>query len=359
MDFNNGIFLSVLSNLISELDESKKILNEVKESGHIYNSKKLIELYERLFSSDLLKPHIEFKISYVDKSTHSLSVRVLNELNANRHITLNLISKESIFFDQLYDNRLSDLLKFYKHLFSAIENLYIYQNNSKLNKFDTLIEEIKKDISLFIRDSIAADKNQGNLLAELKQKERHEFIIKKEGNQYKSNWQLFLNVILDNGIEFLYHFTDISNISSIKKNNGLYSWAFCLRNNIIIPRPGGDELSRNLDKGKGTENYVRLSFCKDHPMKFIAKRDGRINETIELICKPELIYHIGTKFCNMNAAKNIAVISDDIEYFRSINFNVFKKNYQSLDCQEKSLFQSEILVFEHVPSNLIMNFSEL
>jgi len=181
MQFLNGKYLSLLTSLINELDISKQILNEVKESGNINDSKKIIEQYERLFLSEPLSKHIELKIAFVGKSTHSLFFKHLTKDNANRHITLNLISSEAIWFDQLYENRISDLLKFFKHLFSAIENYSIYQNWRNLEQFETLINEIKKDIDAFVSINIEADKKQPDLLIDLNQKENEEKEKKQKG----------------------------------------------------------------------------------------------------------------------------------------------------------------------------------
>ncbi|MCC7454968.1 MAG: DUF4433 domain-containing protein [Crocinitomix sp.] len=359
VNFLNEKFSGILLTLLHELDISKQILNEVKENGRFSDSKKLISHYERLFLSEPLSQHIEFKIAFVGKSTHSLIVRYLDEDNANRHITLDLVSSDSIWIDQLYDNRISDLLKFFKHLFSAIENYAIYQNKRKLEKFENLIEQIKNDIEIFLKINIEADNKQIDLLVELKQKEELEIRERVKGIQLKSNWQLYVNVILDNGIEYLYHFTDITNIDSIKQAQGLYSWAFSDLHKIAILRPGGDELSRNLDKRKGVENYVRLSFCKNHPMEYVAKKEGRIKNSVKLLCDTELIYHVGTKYCNMNATKNEAIISDNIEYFQNINFGVCKRNYLDLTPIEKSQYQSEVLAYEHVPMKYIHNLNDL
>lgn len=359
VNFLNEKFLGILSSLLQELDISKQILNEVKESGRFSESKKIISQYERIFLSEPLSKHIEFKIAFVGKSTHSLIVRHLDEDNANRHITLDLVSRDSIWIDQLYDNRISDLLKFFKHLFSAIENYAIYQNKRKLEKFENLIEEIKNDIVTFLKVNVEADYKQKDLLVELKQKEELEISKRVKGIQLKANWQLYVNVILDNGIKYLFHFTDKANIDSIKQAQGLYSWAFCDSHKIAILRPGGDELSRNLDRRKGAENYVRLSFCKNHPMEYVAKKEGRINNVVKLLCDTELIYHVGTKYCNMNATKNEAIISDNFEYFKNINFGVCKKTYFDLTQIEKSQYQSEVLVYEHVPMKYIHNLSDL
>lgn len=75
-----------------------------------------------------------------------------------------------------------------------------------------------------------------------------------------------------NGISYLYHFTDISNIKSIKEHGGLLSWHYCEQHNIEIPLAGGDMDSRDLDRHHGLEDYVRLSFCNDHPMAYHVKK---------------------------------------------------------------------------------------
>ena len=43
----------------------------------------------------------------------------------------------------------------------------------------------------------------------------------------KANWQEFEQVLKDNRITKLYHFTDFDNLESIIANGGLYSWADC------------------------------------------------------------------------------------------------------------------------------------
>ena len=64
----------------------------------------------------------------------------------------------------------------------------------------------------------------------------------------KSNWMDFLQILEDNGITKLYHFTDRDNLESIIKNGGLYSWKDCEEKGIIIAKPGGSQQSRNLPK---------------------------------------------------------------------------------------------------------------
>ena len=54
----------------------------------------------------------------------------------------------------------------------------------------------------------------------------------------KYNWQDYLQILEDNGIHKLYHFTDRDNLESIIANGGLYSWADCKDKGIRIAKPG-------------------------------------------------------------------------------------------------------------------------
>ena len=93
----------------------------------------------------------------------------------------------------------------------------------------------------------------------------------------KENWLAFKQVLENNGIRYLYHFTDRRNIPSIKRHGGLLSWSYCEKHKIDIPNPGGGNLSRNLDEMRNLQDYVRLSFTTEHPMMYVAMKDGRIS----------------------------------------------------------------------------------
>ena len=96
----------------------------------------------------------------------------------------------------------------------------------------------------------------------------------------KSNWQEFEQVLKENRITKLYHFTDFDNLESIIKYGGLYSWADCDEKGIKIAKPGGSSQSRSLDSRDRLEHYVRLSFAYDHPMQYVAMNDGRISNPV-------------------------------------------------------------------------------
>jgi hypothetical protein len=178
-------------------------------------------------------------------------------------------------------------------------------------------------------------------------------------NHFRTNWQEYQKTLNDNGIEKLYHFTDIANLDSIRKHEGLYSWHYSQKNNIKIDRPGGNQLSRNLDTAKGLQNYVRTSFVKHHPMMYSAQKEGRILNPIILEIDPEIMFFDNTLFAPKNAAKNGTIASGSIEMLKSINFEILKRNYFDLDSAQKPYYQAEVLTLQSIPIKYILNINNL
>lgn len=173
----------------------------------------------------------------------------------------------------------------------------------------------------------------------------------------RSNWKSFQQTIHKNNITELYHFTDKSNIESIRANGGLFSWKYMSGKKIRIPKPGGDGFSRQLDIRKSLQDYVRLSFNTNHPMMYVAQRDGRINDPIILEIDPKVVYWVSTKFSNINAADNLAQIGVGFSDFENINFEIASSN-NWIDQTQKKLFQAEVLVKTHIPLSLIKNLNK-
>ena len=101
----------------------------------------------------------------------------------------------------------------------------------------------------------------------------------------RSNWEDFKNILEQNHITKLYHFTDRDNLENIIKNGGLYSWKDCEERGINIPKPGGGgpgSPSWSLDKRDNLEHYVRVSFTMNHPMMYVAMNEDRISNPVIL-----------------------------------------------------------------------------
>lgn len=151
----------------------------------------------------------------------------------------------------------------------------------------------------------------------------------------RHNYLSFKELLDYYNIKKLYHFTDRDNIKSIIDNGGLYSWADCEAKNISIPKPGGGDLSKSLDRRDNLQNYVRVSFTTQHPMMYVAMNDGRITNPVILEIDPNVIYDSDTKFADRNATRNGANVGGTFDDFKKIHFSSVKARKQfDLDAEE-------------------------
>lgn len=172
----------------------------------------------------------------------------------------------------------------------------------------------------------------------------------------KSNWQDFKAILDQYGITKLYHFTDRSNLESIIKEGGLYSWMDCDKKGIKITKPGGEALSRALDCRHNLQEYVRVSFTTQHPMMYVAMQEGRISNPVILEIDPEVIYWKSSKYSDSNATRNDACVGENLDAFKKIHFNSVKaRTHFDLTDEEKPYFQAEILVKSFIPLECIKN----
>lgn len=182
----------------------------------------------------------------------------------------------------------------------------------------------------------------------------------------KFNWRDFQKILQENGIAGFYHFTDRTNLKSIKENGGLFSWYYCDLNRIEIPMPGGSIGSRQNDTINSKKDFVRVAFNKEHPMLFIAQKDGRISRPIWLDIDIEVAYFEHTEFSDKNAAafsSYTPIIGKETQHLSNIRFDILKKaervkHYNLLD-KEKPYNQAEVLVKTWIPIEYIKNIESI
>ncbi|MFC2770777.1 MAG: DUF4433 domain-containing protein [Porphyromonas endodontalis] len=177
--------------------------------------------------------------------------------------------------------------------------------------------------------------------------------------QKKENWQEFQEVLIRNGITCLYHFTDSRNVASIKEYGGLFSWEACEKNNIKIPFQGGDENSRKLDQRYKLGDYVRLSFCEDHPMAYCVKNRNGGCELVVLEVKVDVAYLKDTLFSDMNATDSGHSHGGDIDNLKKVNFEATKMKYLRNGDSLFKMHQAEVMVKTFVPIEYIVNIDKV
>lgn len=169
----------------------------------------------------------------------------------------------------------------------------------------------------------------------------------------KNNAEDFLNYLRIKGIKYFYHFTDEMNLVSIRKHGGLYSWYYCQNNNIRIPNAGGDQMSRALDSRHGLQDYVRLSFCSDHPMQYSLMKRGA--NLVLLKIKIEVAGFRDTQFSNMNAAANDVAHGPSFEDLCRVNIYAVKQTFVKREDEIFQEHQAECMVKTFIPIEYIEN----
>jgi hypothetical protein len=160
-------------------------------------------------------------------------------------------------------------------------------------------------------------------------------------------------------VRALFHFTDRTNLASIRELGGLYSLVRLEELGIEIPAPGGNDWSHKADKYKGVDEYVHLCFRSNHPMEYVARSEGRITDSIYLQIHPSVLYLKGVKFTN-DVSNKAGVKLYDIDEARGfIDFEVLftRTNWSDSEIQGRlqAAEKCEILVPDHIPIKLIRN----
>lgn len=349
--------------------------------------KKIFRLYDKSKSEnpttckDNINPSCNgFKNDQSKKEDYELKIQEervklllnkLKELIAHR----NLYEAKNIFNEithEIVRTKDSDIKKQYEDLKNSLSELEHNREQSMLrllelsNKIMEFAERNRKEIEeddeniedeRIIIEENKIQQNEDNIKAEQTEKEQLEAL----STELKDNRYDFKKVLTDNNIQYLYHFTDRKNIPSIKQHGGLLSWYYCNQHNINIPNPGGGSLSRDLDVSRNLQDYVRLSFTTQHPMMFVALKDGRIDDPVILKIDPSVIFLKYTIFSNMNATiKRLTPnIGASLEDFKHIHFSSVKsRNHFDLIEEERPYFQAEVMVKTYVPKKYIINFDK-
>lgn len=199
--------------------------------------------------------------------------------------------------------------------------------------------------------------NARRLAEEARQKENAERQERQRlenlSSEKKDDWKDFKRILDENDIQYLYHFTDVRNIPSIKRHGGLFSWDYCDKHNIKIPCQGGNDLARNLDRKYGLQDYVRLSFCEDHPMAHRLRKSG--SDITILRVKTDVALLKDVQFSDMNATDRRHQHGKTLRHLKMVDFDATKMIHLRGDDPKFKHHQAEVMVRTFVPLKYIEN----
>jgi ssDNA thymidine ADP-ribosyltransferase, DarT len=169
-----------------------------------------------------------------------------------------------------------------------------------------------------------------------------------------SNVSKIAKILLEKGHSF-YHFTDTRNMPTIREH-GLLSMRTIRERNLIVA-PGGNDWSLDADKRSGMDDFVHLCFFREHPMEYLAMKDGRIQNSRFLRILPSVLETPGTMITDKVANRADTWPRPAEEMVEKLDLEVI---YQRTDWKDpriqvrlRTARLCEILIPKVVPLNLI------
>lgn len=372
--------------IISIKDEKKLIVKKdapdlsVKEE--LYSSK-ATNLFERKnFKSitsmhELLQQRIEEERRKIEEAEKTALVNIkgardaINKRNLDRaKECLDIISKQTAFIENKDINAaIKDVVFDITELSTQLEaekrekeELHRKQEAiAAQQRAEALERQRQEEEARKLREQEERKERARNFEEELREKEKsqQQEINRLNGlsSTLKSDAQEIVDFLHNNGIYYLYHFTEASNLPLIKSRKGLYSWSYLLSHDMKIPSPGGNDTSRGLDRDKGLEDYVRLSLCKSHPMAYRIHQEseGRANLVL-LKIKLNVVMFESTRFSNVNATDKRARIGSGLEFIEdNLDFEAIALDWCWGSDPRHKLRQAEVMVKTFIPSKYIIN----
>ncbi|RFC64372.1 DUF4433 domain-containing protein [Fulvimarina endophytica] len=157
--------------------------------------------------------------------------------------------------------------------------------------------------------------------------------------------------------KYLYHFTDEANFPSISAK-GLISKERMRAEGWWPPlATGGNPLSHDLDTYRGIDPYVSLCMTRNHRMKFLAQKDGRLPNPRYLAIRPEVLKIEGTRIAFGVANANDVEILPVEEAILKLDVEVLYERTEWSDPTVQQRLQAaeklEVLVPHTVPVELL------
>lgn len=154
-----------------------------------------------------------------------------------------------------------------------------------------------------------------------------------------------------------FHFSDTRNLPSINQH-GLLSMRALWQANIAA-RPGGNDWSLDADRRSGMDAYVHMCFFSEHPMEWLARQDGRIENSKFLHIDPAVLRTPGVLITDGVANKSTANPQPAEQMIGKLDLKVIytRTDWKDPQIQErlKAARLCEILIPKHVPRAMIKN----
>ncbi len=326
--YNDNLYLHLLSEMEDGLHLTETFINEIIESERFNELVGLVDVYTSIFNKTFIADYLDFAIARTHKMLYFQDV-ALDRSNSYYHLKLIIRSPELNWLDEIYGGILSRVLKYYKALFSKIDNTFSNTNARQREVYQNLINKARKEID--------------KLLIIKKEKEE----ISSERRRLKTQ---YLERIPFNG---LFHMTHVSNLGGILEY-GIFSHSIARGENLMKRDISNPEINSKRGRTENIYNYkiheyAPLYINPKNPMMEARCRNESLRDEIILIkVSPNILVNQSVLFTDGNAAEESSNFYNNIEDFNKLNWSCLRDEYYFNHRDGRRVRCSEVLVYKQI-----------
>jgi len=326
-EYNKNNYLKLCNILTKKLEIINSFILEVKETKKYAKIKELPNIYHEIFTEQEVSQHIILRTSKVI-NPYYLREFIPTDGNSSFFISLKFENEAINALDEIYNKQLTSLLRFYKNIFSALDNPEKSLNENTLIKYEKLIIDISGKMNDFL----------------------HSLENKKIINQREKIKATVIENLPYNGF---YHMTHISNLVNILKE-GLLSHKIVHENKLIKVDISNKDIQAQRNRqenlfNKNIHDYVPLYINPSNPMMNSAKVKNDLNNIALLEIIPHiLVQEKGTLFSDGNAAFEKTNFYNDQKKLENINWELLQKGQWINGSESQRIMCSEVLIPEKI-----------
>lgn len=343
--YNANDYIKILKLLQGEMTVIEDFLASIGLNNDFRKIDDLESFYNNFFGQEIIKKHIVCKINQIYKPLYLSDPGRHSKGNSYYHLTLKLDSEEIKWLDPLYNNVLSRGIRFYKHLFSKVDNYFISKNRRQLKNYAQVFEKVKEEIEVFL-DSV----------------DKREILSKRQ--------QLKTELLTKIPFRGLFYITHLDNISSILKL-GILSHNLAHRNGFVSTDISNQQVNARRNRvdpnlGGNIHDYTPLYFNHKNPMLYNLCKNTDINKLILLKVNPHILLANNVSFSDGNASVRSTKFYNDIKEFNNLNWELINSgswnHYEfNIKREQRRIMCSEVLAKDKIPPyyiNEIFVYSE-
>jgi len=330
--YNDNLFIKLIIHINSGLNEISRFLGILAKKGYVKDIEDLVNIYEETFINTVVSDHISFKIEQIYKSLYLTSPGPFTKGNSYYHLTLSIKSNEAEWLDNIYDSRLTKLLRFFKVLFSNIDNFYLNNDLDRIHKYRSLITEIQEDIQVFIESTLNRD------------------IIEKG---HKLDPDDFKRIPFG-GLFYMAHIDNLKSILEI----GILSHNLAHHKGIVNVDISNREINAKRKRieprnGFSIHDYAPLYITPKNPMHKSLVQKQTIGDIVFLKVNPHILLTDKVLFSDGNAAEESTKFFNNISDFNKLYWECINDTYWEAYKDGKRIKCSEVLILHQIPNYYI------